>query len=72
MPEALPLLATDPVLLERALANLVANALRHSPPGRPPTLAAHANGDTVTVSVIDHGPGIPPTSATASSNRSSN
>src|SRR6266571_6901234 len=72
MPDALPLLATDPGLLERALANLVANALRHSPPGRPPTLAAHANGDTVTVSVIDHGPGIPPTSATASSNRSSN
>jgi signal transduction histidine kinase len=58
IPDALPLLATDPGLLERALANLVANALRYSPPGRPPTLAAAASDSTVTVSVIDHGPGI--------------
>jgi two-component system sensor histidine kinase KdpD len=60
IPDALPLLATDPGLLERALANLVANALRYSPPGRPPTLAAAASDSTVTVSVIDHGPGIAP------------
>lgn len=60
IPDALPLLAVDPGLLERALANLVANALRYSPPNRPPTLTAHANGDTVTISVIDHGPGIAP------------
>jgi two-component system, OmpR family, sensor histidine kinase KdpD len=60
IPDELPLLATDPGLLERALANLVANALRYSPPGRPPTLTAHAAGDTVTVSVLDHGPGIAP------------
>ena len=59
IPDDLPLLATDPGLLERALANLVANALRYSPPGRPPTLSAHATGDTVAVSVVDHGPGIP-------------
>jgi two-component system sensor histidine kinase KdpD len=60
IPDELPLLATDPGLLERALANLVANALRYSPPGRPPTLAAEVAGPTVTVSVIDHGPGIAP------------
>ena len=40
IPDDLPLLATDPGLLERVLANLVANALRYSPPDRPPTLAA--------------------------------
>ncbi len=60
IPDALPLLAADPGLLERALANLVGNALRYSPPDRPPTLSADADGDRVTVSVIDHGPGIPP------------
>ena len=60
IPDALPLLATDPGLLERALANLVANALRYSPPGRPPMLAAAEVGESVVVSVIDHGPGIAP------------
>jgi two-component system sensor histidine kinase KdpD len=62
IPDTLPLVATDPGLLERALANLVANALRYSPPDRPPTLAATAStdGDVVEVLVIDHGPGIAP------------
>lgn len=59
IPDALPLLATDPGLLERALANLAANALRYSPPGQPPTLTAAAIGNTIVVQVIDHGPGIP-------------
>jgi two-component system, OmpR family, sensor histidine kinase KdpD len=59
IPEDLPLLATDPGLLERALANLVANALRYSPPGRPPTLTAAARSGTVQIAVIDHGPGVP-------------
>jgi len=65
MSEDLPLFGADPGLLERALANLVANALRYSPPGRPPTLAARAvqNGDArgaVQIDVVDHGPGVPP------------
>ncbi len=66
IPDTLPLIRTDPGLLERALANLVANALRYSPPDQPPTLAASASAsasvsgdaDAVTVQVIDHGPGI--------------
>jgi two-component system sensor histidine kinase KdpD len=60
IPDALPLLAADPGLLERALANLVANALRYSPPDRPPTLTAQAGDGIVSLSVIDHGPGIAP------------
>ncbi len=64
MSEDLPLFAADPGLLERALANLVANALRYSPPDQPPTLAARAvqNGNargSVQIDVIDHGPGVP-------------
>jgi two-component system, OmpR family, sensor histidine kinase KdpD len=59
MPEDLPLLAADPGLLERVLANLVANALRYSPSNHPPTLAASAKDGTVIIDVIDHGPGVP-------------
>ncbi|HET7075220.1 MAG TPA: ATP-binding protein, partial [Mycobacterium sp.] len=60
IPDALPLLATDPGLLERALANLIGNALRYSPADQPPTLTAAVRDGTVTVRVVDHGPGIPP------------
>jgi two-component system, OmpR family, sensor histidine kinase KdpD len=59
IPDDLPLLATDPGLLERALSNLAANALRYSPPQQPPTIVARPSGDTVTIEVVDHGPGIP-------------
>jgi two-component system, OmpR family, sensor histidine kinase KdpD len=62
--EDLPLFRADPGLLERALANLVVNALRYSPPEQPPTLAARAVGngsldEVVQIEVIDHGPGVP-------------
>jgi two-component system sensor histidine kinase KdpD len=62
--EDLPLFCADPGLLERALANLVANALRYSPADQPPTLAARAvrgdRGEAVQIDVVDHGPGVPP------------
>ncbi|HEY3513082.1 MAG TPA: ATP-binding protein, partial [Kribbella sp.] len=59
IPEALPLVEADPALLERVVANLLANAIRYSPPGLPPLLTASALRDTVEVRVIDRGPGIP-------------
>jgi two-component system sensor histidine kinase KdpD len=59
LPEDLPLVATDPGLLDRVLANLLANAVRYSPAGRMPLLTARADSTGVTVEVIDHGPGIP-------------
>ncbi len=40
VPDDLPLVRTDPVLLERVLANLFSNALAHSPSGQPPELRA--------------------------------
>ena len=40
VPDDLPLVRTDPVLLERVLANLFSNALAHSPAGLPPELRA--------------------------------
>lgn len=50
----------DPVLLQRVLVNLIANALRYSPPGRPVLVATRRDGDGwLRLLVIDHGAGIP-------------
>jgi two-component system, OmpR family, sensor histidine kinase KdpD len=56
----MPAVAADPGLLERAVANLVENALRYSPAGDIVRIAASAHRDTIQIRVIDHGPGIPP------------
>ncbi|NYD86509.1 sensor histidine kinase KdpD [Cellulomonas oligotrophica] len=59
VPEELPLVHADAGLLERALANVVENAVRHSPPGRPVRVVAQEVPDAVVVRVVDHGPGVP-------------
>jgi two-component system, OmpR family, sensor histidine kinase KdpD len=59
VPDDLPLVRADPGLLERVLANLFSNALRHSPPGTPPVLRAREDGDRVLLEVVDHGAGVP-------------
>ncbi|WBB55596.1 DUF4118 domain-containing protein [Verrucosispora sp. WMMD573] len=59
IPTDLPAVTADPGLLERVLVNLVANALRHSPPGQAPTITASAHSGQVELRVIDTGPGIP-------------
>ena len=51
--------SADPALLQRILANLLSNALKHSPGDTPPTVAAVADGKMVRIRVIDHGPGLP-------------
>ena len=47
------------MLLQRALVNLLANALRYSPPEHPPVVATSELGDRVQLRVIDVGPGVP-------------
>ena len=54
----LPLVLTDAALLERALANLVSNALAWSPAFREVRIEAATVLDRVDVRVIDRGPGI--------------
>ena len=54
----IPLVTADEVLLQRAVVNLLANALRYSPPGSPPIVATSQFGDHVQVRVVDVGPGI--------------
>jgi signal transduction histidine kinase len=59
VPDRLPLVRTDPGLLERVLANLFANALAYSPPGVPPAMFARQAGGSVILEITDHGPGVP-------------
>ena len=57
-PSRLDVARTHELLLERLLANLVDNAMRH---GKPPVLIRlAAEGGDVVVDVEDHGPGIAP------------
>ncbi|MFF2269520.1 DUF4118 domain-containing protein [Cellulosimicrobium cellulans] len=59
VPEDLPLVRTDPGLLERVVANVVANAVRFAPPDEPVRVRASASGGIVEVRVVDLGPGVP-------------
>ncbi|WP_203880785.1 sensor histidine kinase [Planotetraspora kaengkrachanensis] len=61
LPDDLPLIDVDVVLIARVLTNLLENAIRHSPKESPITIAAaRADPTTIAVSVTDHGPGISP------------
>ncbi len=60
IPDDLPLVLVDPALLERVVANLVDNAVKHSPAGSAVTVAARESGEAVSLLVADHGAGVPP------------
>ena len=59
VPDDLPPAWADPGLLERVVANLVANALQAGPPGRPVHVHARQEGEVISLQVTDHGPGVP-------------
>jgi two-component system, OmpR family, sensor histidine kinase KdpD len=56
----LPLVSADAVLLQRVLVNVLANAHRHSPAGRPVHISTSRLGATAEIRVADHGEGVPP------------
>ncbi|MFD0272397.1 ATP-binding protein [Kitasatospora sp. NPDC127111] len=58
--EGVPGVLVDPPLLERVLANVITNALRHNAPGAPVLVTASHHAERVEVRVIDRGPGIAP------------
>lgn len=59
VPETLPLLDVDGALLERAVANVLANALVVQPEGRPVRIEAASVPGAVLLQIVDNGPGIP-------------
>jgi two-component system sensor histidine kinase KdpD len=59
LPRDLPLVKFDAVLIERVLVNLLENVSKYTPPGSTVTLSAQVNGDQLSVSVADNGPGLP-------------
>ncbi|HBX09419.1 MAG TPA: histidine kinase [Candidatus Microthrix parvicella] len=55
-----PAALADAGLFERVLANIVANALAHSPADRKILVQATSRDDTAVMRIVDHGPGISP------------
>jgi signal transduction histidine kinase len=56
----LPLVMADPRGLRTLLANLIQNAVGHSPEGATVRVAAQLQGDWVEIAITDDGPGVEP------------
>jgi len=60
VPDSLPDVSVDPVLMGQVLVNLLDNAQRHAPPQSVITITGELREDRVVLSVADQGPGVPP------------
>ncbi|HVZ50754.1 MAG TPA: DUF4118 domain-containing protein [Pseudolabrys sp.] len=58
LPNDLPLIHVDPVLVQQALVQIFDNAVKYSPPGSKIMLAARARDGRLIVSVTDEGAGL--------------
>ena len=55
----LPPVAADPVLLQRVIVNVLANARRHSPDGVPVLVSTSRLGAVAEIRIVDRGDGVP-------------
>ena len=60
LPEGVPPVWADEVYYEQIIRNLLINADKYSPAGKPIEIAVQVNDGGVTVEIADHGIGIPP------------
>ena len=61
VPDELPPVEVDPLLIGQVLANLIENAIRYTAAESPIEISAQVNRGQMLISVADRGPGIPPT-----------
>jgi two-component system sensor histidine kinase KdpD len=59
LPEELPLVPMDLVLMTQVMVNLLDNSIKYSPADQPIIIAALAEASSMVVTVTDHGPGVP-------------
>jgi two-component system sensor histidine kinase KdpD len=59
LPDDLPLVPIDAILIEQVLVNLIENAVRHTPAATPISISCSSTGSAVIVAVADRGPGFP-------------
>jgi two-component system sensor histidine kinase KdpD len=59
LPDNLPLLWVDAVLIEQVLANLIENAIKYTAEGSPIDISAELSANSITITVSDYGFGIP-------------
>ncbi len=57
---AVPSVKGDTAMLEQVVFNILDNANKFAPPGKPTNVALGADGHDVVLSVEDEGPGVPP------------
>ncbi len=58
LPEDLPLVSFDPLLIEQVIVNLLDNAIKYTPPGTPIKISAYEKDGEVIVGIEDRGIGI--------------
>lgn len=59
VPDEFPVCRTDPHRVEQILVNLLANGIRHTPPGRGVRVLVQTQGGSVVFLIEDEGPGVP-------------
>jgi two-component system sensor histidine kinase KdpD len=60
VPDGLPDVDADQLLIGQVLANLLDNAHRYAPPDSLVTVSGAVRGDRIVLAVADRGPGVPP------------
>lgn len=59
IPEGLPMISGDAVLIQQLLINLMENVFKYTPPDSPLLFKASIDGEFVLIELNDRGPGIP-------------
>lgn len=65
VPESLPAILVDPILMEQVFVNIIDNAAKYTADGGRILIRARQIGNNFVIRVVDDGPGIPPESRNA-------